>query len=111
MFALALQPDGEVISIPANDEGAEIGIAIGGILTALLPLAKAGKIVASALCTPIPANIVKDGRSAVVFDLEHRDGSRIYAVLPYHKHDYLGWQYGSMEYSRGKSQLFVRDPL
>lgn len=107
LFAIALKPSGETVPVMANEGFTETGAAIGAVLEVLIPWAKAGDIIASVICTPIPPGVVKDGRSAVVFDLEDKDGWRIYAVLPYVEHDFLGLQFHPMEYSRGKAQLFA----
>ena len=107
LFALTLQADGEVIPVLASEEIKDMKGALGGVLKVLIPWAKTGKITASCICTQVPARVADDQRDAVIFDLENRDRQRVYAVMPYHKHDYFGWRYGPMEFTRGKAQLFA----
>lgn len=107
VFAIVIGLGDELVEVALEEGMADYAGNMGELLTKLVPMTKTGSIVASALCTPMPASVVGDGRNAVVIDLEHKDGSRVYAVLPYHKHDYLGWQFGTLELTRGKAQLFV----
>jgi hypothetical protein len=107
LFALALKEDDEVTAVLASNEFSCLEDGIGEVLKVLLPLAANKEVVATLICSPIPKDVAEAGWCAAVFDLESKQGSRLYGVLPYRKHDYLGWQYGTIEYSQGKPQIFV----
>lgn len=107
LFAVALKEDGDTVVL---DTGAAVmsGPAVAPLLVQLMALVESRGIIASAICAPMPETLLEDGWRPLMIDLEHRDGTRVYVILSFRKHDYLGWQYGTAEYSRGRCQLFAR---
>lgn len=103
-FALVLRREGQIERLePEAGHDAQL---ITGLILSVLPLARAGDIDASALCTTIS---IDDGHAAVI-DLEHREAFRAVAVIPYGKRAILGWFFGAAQLKPDEPKLFATAP-
>jgi len=100
-FALVLRSGGDFDRLepaPSQDEQP-----IARLIAAVMPLAQAGDIDASAMCTTMSL----DGRHAAVVDLEHREAVRTIAIVPYEKRSLLGWSFSTAQFKPDKPKLFA----
>lgn len=107
VFALVLKDDGESVGLLA-DGFDELRAAIGGLLKQILPMVGQGDVAATLIGSSMPVDPDGgDGWRAAMFDIEDRRCLRAYVVLPYRQRATGGWQYGPMEFSEGRSQVFA----
>ncbi|MQA21982.1 hypothetical protein [Rugamonas rivuli] len=106
VFALVMHNREEVVALVA-DGFDDLRTAIGGLLKQVLPMVAQGDVMATLICSSMPANPdADDGWQAAMFDIEDSRRNRAYVVMPYRKRDYGGCQYRPMEFSQGQSQIF-----
>ena len=105
VFALVLKDDGESVGLLAEGFD-ELRAAIGGLLKQILPMVGEGDVAATLIGSSMPVDAVGDGWHAAMFDIEDRRRQRAYVVLPYRQRDTGGWQYGPLEFSEGRPQIF-----
>jgi hypothetical protein len=79
MFAMAMQANGEIVSMLPSEEIPDSREAFAAVVGRLMGLVRDHAIRASVLVTPWEDG----GAHTAVFDLEQRDGGRVLVLLPY----------------------------
>ena len=102
LFALAQMADGSIVPVHSTDEFESAQAAIGGVLEALAPMARAGSIDGCVICTPMD-----EGATAIVYDVDFREGGRMLLVQTNKKKLFGGWSFGSLEIMPSESRLFA----